>query len=210
MRPGSERSKAHILDLPSPTVSKQGLSAKRRITAVLFRFLKTPDSTSSQNRTSHLHSRSHNTPASVSGKPHHRLHSPLSRIEASNNGRSYWTRKDSRSVMLPPFAFSSRIAKHPIDIAWHRYMGWWGNIGSLPQKGVTTYALSSNRQRPLAGTAHAAVFNSWRRFKGSVLYVIPPFVAYYFIMDWAEKRFVFFFPSSEGGWEYTEEGREHG
>ncbi|KAI5793163.1 cytochrome b-c1 complex subunit 8 [Geopyxis carbonaria] len=68
------------------------------------------------------------------------------------------------------------------------YLGWWGNFGSLPQKGVTDYALSANRQKPLAGAAHNAVFNTWRRFRGSALYVIPPFVAYYFIMDWAEKR----------------------
>jgi len=67
-------------------------------------------------------------------------------------------------------------------------LGWWGNLGSLPQKGITTYSLSSNRQNPLAGAGHAAIFNTWRRFKGSVLYVVPPFVAYYYIMDWAERR----------------------
>jgi ubiquinol-cytochrome c reductase subunit 8 len=76
-----------------------------------------------------------------------------------------------------------------------RYLGWWGSFGSLPQKGVTSYSISSNRQRPLAGTAYAAVFNSWRRFKGAVLYVAPPFVFYYFLMDWAEKRFVSGYPA---------------
>jgi ubiquinol-cytochrome c reductase subunit 8 len=67
----------------------------------------------------------------------------------------------------------------------HSYIGWWGSFGGLPQKGITTYALSSNRQRPLAGTAYNAVFNTWRRFKGSILYVAPPFVLYYFVMNWA-------------------------
>jgi ubiquinol-cytochrome c reductase subunit 8 len=40
----------------------------------------------------------------------------------------------------------------------------------------------------MAGAGHNAIFNSWRRFKGSALYVVPPFVAYYFVMDWAERR----------------------
>lgn len=40
--------------------------------------------------------------------------------------------------------------------------------GSPPQKGLTTYTLSANRQRPLKGAAHAAVFNTWRRFRGQV------------------------------------------
>lgn len=62
-------------------------------------------------------------------------------------------------------------------------------LGSQPQKGVTTYALSANRQRPFAGAAHAAVFNTWRRFRGQVLYVVPPFVALYLIIDYAEKRY---------------------
>lgn len=62
-------------------------------------------------------------------------------------------------------------------------------MGSPPQKGVTTYVLSGNRQKPLAGAAHNAIFNTFRRFKGSVLYVVPPFVAYYYTMNWAEKRF---------------------
>jgi ubiquinol-cytochrome c reductase subunit 8 len=37
----------------------------------------------------------------------------------------------------------------------------------------------------MAGTAYNAVFNTWRRFKGSILYVAPPFVLYYFVMNWA-------------------------
>ncbi|RPB25769.1 hypothetical protein L211DRAFT_782566 [Terfezia boudieri ATCC MYA-4762] len=69
-----------------------------------------------------------------------------------------------------------------------QYMGWWGSLGSLPQKGITSYSLSPNRQKPLAGTAHAAVFNSFRRFRQSVLYVVPPFIVGYMLMDWATKR----------------------
>lgn len=58
-----------------------------------------------------------------------------------------------------------------------------------PQKGIVTYSLSANRQRPLAGTAHAAIFNTWRRFRHQVLYVVPPFVAAYAAMNWAVERY---------------------
>lgn len=77
------------------------------------------------------------------------------------------------------------------------YLGWWGNFGGLPQKGIASYTLAGNQQKPTAGIVHAAIFNSWRRFKGNVLYVVPPFVAYYFIMDWAEKRCVIHNPPDE-------------
>lgn len=50
--------------------------------------------------------------------------------------------------------------------------------------------MSANRQRPFAGAAHAAVFNTWRRFRNQVFYFAPPFVALYFILDWAEKKYV--------------------
>ncbi|KAH8145885.1 uncharacterized protein LAJ45_10027 [Morchella importuna] len=83
------------------------------------------------------------------------------------------------------------------------YIGWWGSFGSPPQKGVTTYTLSANRQRPLKGAAHAAVFNSWRRFRSQALYVAPPFVVAYLLMDWAEKR-NHFLNSKEGRALYAE------
>ncbi|KAK7951585.1 cytochrome b-c1 complex subunit 8 [Apiospora aurea] len=54
-----------------------------------------------------------------------------------------------------------------------RYLGGWGNFGGSKQRGIITYGLSANRQNPLAGAAHAAIFNSWRRFRGQVLYVAP-------------------------------------
>ena len=60
--------------------------------------------------------------------------------------------------------------------------------GSQTQKGVTSYSVSPNRQRPFAGAGHAAVFNTWRRFKAQVLYVVPPLALFYVAMDWAIKR----------------------
>ena len=68
---------------------------------------------------------------------------------------------------------------------------WWASsVGSQTQKGIITYAISANRQRPLAGTAHAAVFNSWRRFRAQALYVIPPFAIAYLTMNWAIEKYV--------------------
>ncbi|KAK8089219.1 hypothetical protein PG997_004180 [Apiospora hydei] len=49
----------------------------------------------------------------------------------------------------------------------------WHPTGGSKQRGIITYGLSANRQNPLAGAAHAAIFNSWRRFRGQVLYVAP-------------------------------------
>jgi UcrQ family len=66
--------------------------------------------------------------------------------------------------------------------------------GSQTQKGIVHYGLSANRQRPLAGTAHAAIFNTWRRFSAQVLYFAPPLVLGYYAMQWAIERLVFYIP----------------
>jgi len=76
----------------------------------------------------------------------------------------------------------------PLDTKHGQYLGPWGNIGSQPQKGITSYSISANRQRPLAGTLNAAVFNSWRRFKAQVLYVVPPMLIFYTTYQWAVKQ----------------------
>ena len=64
------------------------------------------------------------------------------------------------------------------------------NAGSQPQRGIIHYGLSPNRQNPFAGAGHDAVFNTWRRFSGQVLYWLPPFIGVYYILDWAQKRYV--------------------
>lgn len=76
----------------------------------------------------------------------------------------------------------------PLDTKHGQYLGGWGNLGSQTQKGITTYSISANRQRPLAGTLNAAVFNTWRRFRAQALYVIPPFVVAYMTMNWAVEK----------------------
>ncbi|KAF2503116.1 ubiquinol-cytochrome c reductase complex ubiquinone-binding protein [Lophium mytilinum] len=70
-------------------------------------------------------------------------------------------------------------------------IGGWGNpnaSGGQPQKYITSYSISANRQRPLAGALNAAIFNTWRRFRGQVLYVAPPLVASQLCMMWLIER----------------------
>lgn len=73
--------------------------------------------------------------------------------------------------------------------------------GSQTQKGIVHYGLSANRQRPLAGTLNAAIFNTWRRFSHQVLFIAPPMVIAYYTMQWAIERFAPFLlrPSSSSG-----------
>ncbi|KAM5434289.1 Cytochrome b-c1 complex subunit 8, mitochondrial [Microsporum ferrugineum] len=69
------------------------------------------------------------------------------------------------------------------------FLGGWGNLGvATPMKGITTYSLSQNRQRPTAGMLYNAFFNTYRRSKAQILYVLPPFIAAYALMDWATKK----------------------
>ncbi|KAH8811798.1 ubiquinol-cytochrome c reductase complex ubiquinone-binding protein [Xylogone sp. PMI_703] len=84
------------------------------------------------------------------------------------------------------------------------YIGGWGNLGSQPQRGIISYALSQNRQRPLAHVAHAAIFNTWRRFSAQVLYFAPPLIIGYLTMDWAIKRNEYL-NSKAGRLEYADE-----
>ncbi|KAF8853555.1 UcrQ-domain-containing protein [Acephala macrosclerotiorum] len=64
----------------------------------------------------------------------------------------------------------------------------WGH-GMLPkQKGIVTYNLCANQQRPLAGALRNAVFNTARRSGAQFFYVVPPLVAAYVLMDWAVKK----------------------
>ncbi|GAW25866.1 putative ubiquinol-cytochrome c reductase complex ubiquinone-binding protein [Rosellinia necatrix] len=69
-----------------------------------------------------------------------------------------------------------------------KYLGHWGHFGSATQKGIITYSLSPNKQNPFAGAGHDAIFNTWRRFSKQVLYVAPPFIAFYYAMSWAIDR----------------------
>ncbi|KAI0514582.1 cytochrome b-c1 complex subunit 8 [Xylaria bambusicola] len=84
-----------------------------------------------------------------------------------------------------------------------KYLGSWGNFGGYKQKGIITYTMSPNRQNPIAGAAHDAVFNTWRRFSKQVLYVAPPFIAFYYAMSWATER-NHYLNSKEGRKEFSD------
>lgn len=65
----------------------------------------------------------------------------------------------------------------------------WGDFGTTTKtRGIITYMLSSNRQNVLAGAAHDAIFNTWRRTRYQILYWAPPLVVAWFVMDWAVKK----------------------
>ncbi|KAI4095027.1 MAG: hypothetical protein LQ344_001874 [Seirophora lacunosa] len=86
----------------------------------------------------------------------------------------------------------------------HSYLGPWGNFGSQTQKGIITYAISSNRQKPFAGATRTAVFNTFRRSKAQFLYVVPPFAGAYLLMNWAIEKNEFY-NSKEGRMKAPEE-----
>jgi ubiquinol-cytochrome c reductase subunit 8 len=62
--------------------------------------------------------------------------------------------------------------------------------GGLKQKGIIHYGLAANRQNPFAGALHDAVFNTWRRTSGQLLFWVPPILLGYYAMDWAIHRCV--------------------
>ncbi|EMF17632.1 UcrQ-domain-containing protein [Sphaerulina musiva SO2202] len=69
-----------------------------------------------------------------------------------------------------------------------QYLGPWGALGSMPQKGIVHYGISNNRTNPLAGTFKAAIFNTFRRTRGQILYWGVPMVIFYEIMQWGIER----------------------
>ncbi|KAG5949250.1 ubiquinol--cytochrome-c reductase subunit 8 [Claviceps pazoutovae] len=68
------------------------------------------------------------------------------------------------------------------------YIGDWGNMGGFKQKGIIHYGISANRQNPMAGAFHDAIFNTFRRTKGQILYWLPPMIAAYGLLNWATER----------------------
>lgn len=79
------------------------------------------------------------------------------------------------------------------------YMGWWGNIGSPAQKYVNMYTVSPYATRPLKNNLHNAIFNTFRRAKNQVLYVVIPGVIVWNV--WTANR-------DYNEYLYTKAGRE--
>ena len=60
------------------------------------------------------------------------------------------------------------------------------------QQGVVTYKLAPNRIRASAIFYNkGAVSNTFRRTRNQFLYVIPPFVVAYLLMDWANETYAY-------------------
>ncbi len=74
----------------------------------------------------------------------------------------------------------------------HTYhIGGWGNPyegGGQKGRGIIQYAMSANRQRPFVGFFTKGVWNTVRRAKNQILYVVPPFIVAYSVMHWAIER----------------------
>lgn len=68
------------------------------------------------------------------------------------------------------------------------FYGNWGAFGGPKWKGIASYGLSLNQQRPLAGAFHNAIFNTWRRFYSQVWYWAPPMALAYYAITWANSR----------------------
>ncbi|WRT70873.1 uncharacterized protein IL334_007872 [Kwoniella shivajii] len=72
------------------------------------------------------------------------------------------------------------------------YGGWWGDIGSLPQKGIKTYGVSPYRQRAMAGALNGYIFNGFSRVMGHLPYVAPPALFFYGVYYWSKSKYEYF------------------
>ncbi|GME77757.1 unnamed protein product [[Candida] boidinii] len=79
------------------------------------------------------------------------------------------------------------------------YMGWWGNIGSPKQKYITQYTVSPYAQDPLKGSLEKAIFNTFRRTKAQILYIVIPGIIVWNV--WTNAR-------DYNEYLYTKAGRE--
>ncbi|KAI7904281.1 UcrQ family protein [Cokeromyces recurvatus] len=82
-------------------------------------------------------------------------------------------------------------------VGGHKYMGWWGHMGGPKQKGIVTYVLSPFEQKPFAGAARNAVFNTARRVTSQIPYVGVAFGIGYYIYTSAKSRHAYL--SSKAG-----------
>ncbi|KAJ6258851.1 hypothetical protein Dda_5746 [Drechslerella dactyloides] len=97
--------------------------------------------------------------------------------------------RDSTPLLHPPAVTYTRTEATSIDQSqWAVVAENQRRAGLARQRGIVQYTLAGNRQRPMGGALRSMVFNGWRRFKGQVFYVAPPFIGAYFLLDWAEKK----------------------
>ncbi|KAI9009371.1 UcrQ family protein [Phycomyces nitens] len=70
----------------------------------------------------------------------------------------------------------------------HGYIGTWGNMGGPTQRGIVTYILSPFEQKPFAGAAYNAVFNTSRRVASQIPYVGVAFGLGFYIYTVANTK----------------------
>ncbi|KII91707.1 hypothetical protein PLICRDRAFT_518207 [Plicaturopsis crispa FD-325 SS-3] len=88
------------------------------------------------------------------------------------------------------------------------YGFWWGDKGTIRQKGVVQYTLSPFRQRATKGIFRHWLFNGYRRIASQAPYWAVPFAAGYGIYAWAKKRDAWQ-NSKEGHLALAAHGEEH-
>lgn len=73
---------------------------------------------------------------------------------------------------------------------------WWK---APPHKYTVRYGLAPNAQNPFKGMVYNGIFNTARRVKGQILFVLLPVGTYYYIWNWADNY---------NKWLYTKAGSE--
>ncbi|KAK3719828.1 hypothetical protein RRG08_040130 [Elysia crispata] len=63
----------------------------------------------------------------------------------------------------------------------------WGNMATNV-RGLVMYSLSPYEQKAFAGAFSQGVPNMFRRFRGQVFRVVPPFIGGYLIYQWAQEE----------------------
>ncbi|RUS69499.1 hypothetical protein EGW08_022739 [Elysia chlorotica] len=63
----------------------------------------------------------------------------------------------------------------------------WGNMATNV-RGLVMYSLSPYEQKAFAGAFSKGIPNMFRRFRGQVFRVVPPFIGGYLIYSWAQEE----------------------
>lgn len=79
------------------------------------------------------------------------------------------------------------------------YLGWWGAMGGPTQKNIAMYSVSPYATKPLKGNLYNAFFNTFRRTKNQILYIVLPGIIVWNV--WAKAR-------DYNEYLYTKAGRE--
>ncbi|KAF9467185.1 cytochrome b-c1 complex subunit 8 [Collybia nuda] len=67
------------------------------------------------------------------------------------------------------------------------YNLWWGDKGTIRQKGIVTYTLSPFQSKAAPNMLRNYLFNGYRRLSGEALFFLIPFGTGYAIYSWAKS-----------------------